>query len=117
MPCPSFSARDLLGWALSTHEYILHVCSSVRIEKLTYSLQLGTVAAAHEWDDDMEVMSESPSRPDSYEWLAHETGIDLFLLDLREDEADKDIREALMKKRLERFIGVIYRPATERWSH
>lgn len=62
-------------------------------------------------------MSVNPSRPDSYEWLAHETGIERFLLDLREDKASAELREALMKKRLERFIGVIYRPATEQWSH
>ena len=37
-----------------------------------------------------------------------------FLLDLRDGE---DVAEALMEPRLERFIGVIYRPETERWSH
>jgi erythromycin esterase-like protein len=29
----------------------------------------------------------------------------------------REIKEALMEPRLERFIGVIYRPDTERWSH
>lgn len=72
------------------------------------------MAVAHEWDGDMEVMSVKPSRPDSYEWLSHETGVDRFLLDLHEDKADKDLREAFMKKRLQRFIGVIYRPAMYR---
>ncbi|MGQ0560022.1 MAG: erythromycin esterase family protein [Sphingosinicella sp.] len=36
--------------------------------------------------------------------------------DLREGESVA-VREALMEPRLERFIGVIYRPETERWSH
>jgi len=78
---------------------------------------LGTVAAANEWDADMQVMNVVPSLPDSYEFLAHQTGIKSFFLDLREGKCNEELREALMKKRLERFIGVIYRPDTERQSH
>ena len=40
-----------------------------------------------------------------------------FLLDLREEEIGRELGEALAEPRLERFIGVIYRPETERWSH
>lgn len=76
----------------------------------------GTVAAATDWDGPMEVKCVNPSRPDSYERLAHDAGIPRFLLDLREGE-HRALREALMTPRLERFIGVIYRPETERWSH
>jgi erythromycin esterase-like protein len=39
------------------------------------------------------------------------------MLDLREEEVGRELREALMSPKLERFIGVIYRPDTERWSH
>ena len=39
-----------------------------------------------------------------------------FLLDLREGQ-NEEAAEALLEPRLERFIGVIYRPETERWSH
>ncbi|KAF2136020.1 uncharacterized protein K452DRAFT_238283 [Aplosporella prunicola CBS 121167] len=77
----------------------------------------GTVAAADEWDEPMEVMTVNPSRDDSYERVMHDTGIPSFKLDLREGCIDDELRNALMKKRLERFIGVIYRPKTERWSH
>ncbi|KAE8441327.1 hypothetical protein EG329_005522 [Mollisiaceae sp. DMI_Dod_QoI] len=77
----------------------------------------GTVAAADEWDADMQVMNVNHSLPDSVENLAHETGIPSFLLDLRKGHCDEDLRIELMKKRLERFIGVIYRPDTERQSH
>jgi erythromycin esterase-like protein len=77
----------------------------------------GTVAAAHEWDGNMNVMNVNPSRKDSYEWVAHEVGMESFLLDLRNGVCDKELREELSKERLERFIGVIYRPHTERWSH
>src|SRR2546423_3129823 len=77
----------------------------------------GTVAAAHDWGGEMEVMNVNPSRSDSYEWLAHETGLERFLLDLRHGECDESLREELRKERLERFIGVIYLPETERGSH
>ncbi|MDQ4088415.1 MAG: protein-L-isoaspartate(D-aspartate) O-methyltransferase, partial [Pseudomonadota bacterium] len=76
----------------------------------------GTVAAATDWDGEMEVKTVRPSLPDSYERLCHDSGVAHFLLDLREDR-HRELREALMDSRLERFIGVIYRPETERWSH
>jgi erythromycin esterase-like protein len=75
----------------------------------------GTVAAAHDWDEPMEVKKVRPSLPDSYERMSHDSGVKRFLLDLR--RADRKLRDALMEPRLERFIGVIYRPDTERWSH
>ncbi|KAJ6082033.1 hypothetical protein N7499_006907 [Penicillium canescens] len=78
----------------------------------------GTVAAAHEWDDDMEVMNVRPSREDSWEIIAHNTGVPSFVLDLRRDNMDVSLRSALAaEQRLQRFIGVIYRPDTERISH
>jgi putative phosphoribosyl transferase len=76
----------------------------------------GTVAAASEWDAPMEIKQVRPSRPDSYESLLHRTGQDRFLLDMGQ-RLDPELRAALTRKRLERYIGVIYRPETERWSH
>lgn len=76
----------------------------------------GTVAAATDWDGPMEIKPVNPSRPDSYERLAHDSGAGRFLLDLREG-VHAALRERLTEPRLERFIGVIYRPDTERWSH
>ena len=76
----------------------------------------GTVAAASDWDAPMEIKNVNPSRPDSYERLVHDSGLPRFLIDLREGVHDR-LREALSSPRLERFIGVIYRPETERWSH
>lgn len=76
----------------------------------------GTVAAANDWDDPMQIMRINPSRPDSYERVMHDTGLPRFLLDLRAETNDA-ARAALMAPRLERYIGVIYRPDTERWSH
>ena len=73
----------------------------------------GTVAAATDWDGPMEVKRVRPSLEGSQERLSHDSGLDRFLLDLRSGS----ISETLMEPRLERFIGVIYRPETERWSH
>jgi erythromycin esterase-like protein len=65
----------------------------------------------------MRVKRVRPSLPDSHERMAHESGVSRFLLDLREGEIGRELRETLREARLERFIGVIYRPETERWSH
>jgi erythromycin esterase-like protein len=75
----------------------------------------GTVAAASDWDGDMQVMQVRKTLPGSYERLCHDSGVPRFLLDLR--EAKHEVRDALMPDRLERFIGVIYRPESERLSH
>jgi protein-L-isoaspartate(D-aspartate) O-methyltransferase len=81
-----------------------------------FGTHAGTVAAATDWDGEMEVKAVRPSLPGSYERLSHDSGLPSFLLDLREGE-NKALREELMEPRLERYIGVIYRPETERWSH
>jgi protein-L-isoaspartate(D-aspartate) O-methyltransferase len=82
-----------------------------------FSTHTGTVACASDWDQPMQVKRVNPSLPDSYEALAHDAGLGRFLLDLREGHAHEVLRHRLLEPRLERFIGVIYRPETERWSH
>ncbi|KFY14840.1 hypothetical protein V491_05888 [Pseudogymnoascus sp. VKM F-3775] len=78
----------------------------------------GTVAAAHSWDGDMQTMSVVPSREDSWERVAHDTGMRSFVLNIREAGLhDERLKRALEEQRLVRFIGVIYRPETERHSH
>jgi len=76
----------------------------------------GTVAAAHDWDDDMQVMTVRPSRFDSIERLCHDAGPPRFLLDFGQP-GSQPLNELLAEPRLQRYIGVIYRPDTERWSH
>jgi protein-L-isoaspartate(D-aspartate) O-methyltransferase len=76
----------------------------------------GTVAAASDWDGPMEVKAVLPSLERSYEWLCHETGRPRFMLPLRGRSAAA-VRDKLAKPRLERAIGVIYRPETELASH
>ncbi|KAF2454865.1 putative erythromycin esterase [Lineolata rhizophorae] len=77
----------------------------------------GTVAAADEWDMPERIMKVNPSLSSSYERVMHDTGIPSFLLDLRKGHQSEDVRQALSGPLLERFIGVIYWPATERGSH
>ena len=82
-----------------------------------FGTHTGTVAAADDWDEPMQVKRVRPSLEDSYERVSHDSGVERFLLDMRDGELDAQLAEQLMEPRLERFIGVIYRPETERWSH
>jgi erythromycin esterase-like protein len=74
----------------------------------------GTVTAASDWDEPVERKIVRPSMAGSYERLFHESGVGRFLLPLRDDLA---LAGALADKRLERAIGVIYLPRSERISH
>jgi erythromycin esterase-like protein len=74
----------------------------------------GTVAAASDWDGEMEIKKVKPSRGDSIERLCHDSEMPRFLLDFARDPR---LAERLAEPRLERFIGVIYRPETELQSH
>ncbi len=76
----------------------------------------GTVAAAANWDEPVEFMSVRPGYPDSYENLFHDAGVEAFYLHLR-NPRKPDVREELSVARLERAIGVIYRPQNEVQSH
>ena len=79
-----------------------------------FTTHRGTVTAAHDWDEPSQRMDVRPSLEESYEFVLHDTGLPRFLLPLREAG---DARRALATPRLERAIGVIYRPRTERASH
>ena len=76
----------------------------------------GTVAAASDWDGAMEIKNVRPARPDSYEAVFREAGRPRTLTDWRTD-GQAALREMLAPKRLERAIGVIYRPESEYLSH
>jgi erythromycin esterase-like protein len=75
----------------------------------------GTVAAASDWDQPMEIKRVRPSREDSHERVFLETGFPCSLTDWRDGK--RELREVLSEPRLERAIGVVYRPETERYSH
>lgn len=76
----------------------------------------GTVAAASEWGGEMQMKTIRPSHALSYERLCHDSNVDAFLLALRQPGREA-VRQELMAPRLERAIGVIYRPESELQSH
>jgi erythromycin esterase-like protein len=74
----------------------------------------GTVTAASNWDAPAERKRVRPALRNSYEALFHDIGIPRFLLTFPDSE---HAASALRQPLLERAIGVIYRPETERASH
>lgn len=79
-----------------------------------FSTYTGTVTAASNWDQPAQRKAVRPALPDSYEALFHEAGPENFLLVL---DPPSEATAALSEPRLQRAIGVIYRPETERMSH
>jgi erythromycin esterase-like protein len=84
---------------------------SISVGFTTYT---GTVTAATEWDGAAERKHVRPALPGSYEALFHTTGMSKFLLLPNEHD---ETRLLLREPRLERAIGVIYQPRSERQSH
>jgi erythromycin esterase-like protein len=74
----------------------------------------GTVTAASDWNGAAERKRVLPGLPDSYEALFHNAALERFLLVLRDNAP---LHAALRSPRLQRAIGVIYLPETERASH
>jgi erythromycin esterase-like protein len=79
-----------------------------------FTTHRGTVMAASDWGEPAERKRVRPALSGSYEELFHEVGLDRFWINLRAGEVAPAI---LGVERLERAIGVIYRPETERLSH
>jgi erythromycin esterase-like protein len=79
-----------------------------------FSTFSGTVTAASDWDEPAQRKRVRPALPDSYERLFHEARPGNFLLDVA---SPNDTADVLLHPRLQRAIGVIYRPETERLSH
>jgi erythromycin esterase-like protein len=88
-----------------------HGAETVAVGFSTYE---GTVTAASDWGAPAERKWVRPALAGSYEALFHEAGPGNFMLNLRDDAS---LARALGEPRLERAIGVIYSPETERQSH
>src|SRR5690606_41733643 len=84
---------------------------AILIGMTTYS---GTVTAATDWGGPAERKRVRPALTGSFENLFHEAGIGRFILPMPPGSGSKEV---LREPRLERAIGVIYRPETERASH
>ena len=79
-----------------------------------FSTHHGTVTAASEWDGQAERKRVRPGLEGSYEDLFHQVGEERFWLPLADEP---ELASLLRDKRLQRAIGVIYQPRTERISH
>ena len=93
---------------LARERYGAAVCN------LGFTTDRGSVAAAASWDAPVERKQVRPALDGSYEALFHASGVPRFLFDLR---LLGEATGALAEPRLERAIGVVYQPATERLSH
>jgi erythromycin esterase-like protein len=80
---------------------------------LGFTTYEGAVTAATNWDEPPQHKRVRPALPESYEALFHESGPPRFLLPLDAPS----VAEELRAPRLERAIGVVYRPESERISH
>jgi erythromycin esterase-like protein len=79
-----------------------------------FTTYTGSVRAADNWDEPDMIKRIRPAMTDSYEKLFHETGLSNFMLVFHEHA---QLARSLSEPMLERAIGVIYRPDTERHSH
>ena len=79
-----------------------------------FSTHRGWVTAASEWDEPPQRKRVREGLDGSWEDVLHETGVDRALLVLR---GNNELRPLVAARRLQRAIGVIYRPDTERQSH
>jgi len=84
-----------------------------RCRLIGYSTWSGTVTAASGWHLPAERKRVTPALEESYEHLFHRSGLPAFWLDLH----DAELAAALEAPRLQRAIGVVYHPETERQSH
>ena len=84
--------------------------------RIGFGTDHGTVAAASNWDGPMEIKQVRPAHPQSYERLFHLTSKPGLILPL-DGERNAELYTQLSKPKLERAIGVIYRPETELASH
>ncbi|WP_420474260.1 erythromycin esterase family protein [Noviherbaspirillum sp. ST9] len=81
---------------------------------LGFTTHTGTVTAASDWDAPAETKTVRPSHPDSYERIFHDAELARFIVPLRDNPRLHDL---FVEQRLERAIGVVYLPESERVSH
>ncbi|MFN8769375.1 MAG: erythromycin esterase family protein [Neisseriaceae bacterium] len=81
---------------------------------LGFSTYTGTVLAASNWGENPRIKLLNPALKGSYEYMFHDIMYKNFLLIIKNN---LELREFLSNKLLQRAVGVIYRPDTERQSH
>ncbi len=111
------AAATAMGWQGEFN--IGELCKTAYGEEavsIGFGTDRGTVAAADDWDGPMRIKKVVPARGDSYERVFRQSGVARSLTHLA-DPRQGDLRAALARPRLERAIGVVYRPETELYSH
>ena len=109
---------DARATSLSAHgEWNVGQLARERFGHAVYSIGMtthaGEVTAAHRWEGAAARRIVRPSLPGSYERVFHDVGVPAFLLSM----STLPLAAALEQPRLERAIGVLYKPETERASH
>ena len=94
--------------------HLVRVRNPITTKIIGFTTYSGTVTAASDWGMPAQRRVVRPALEGSYEAVFHDVGYRRFLLDLT---AETGAQRALSQPRLERAIGVIYRPETERLSH
>ena len=106
-----------VGNALATDIYprgeinLGHLCKEhygAKSYHIGFGTYTGTVAAARNWGDKMEVIDVNDSVDNSYEYLCHRTNVANFTLPLREEHSDRKLREVLSIPKLQRAIGTFF---------
>ncbi|WP_281846738.1 erythromycin esterase family protein [Olleya namhaensis] len=115
-----------IGNALATEMYargeinIGHLCKEHFGSKsyhIGFGTNTGTVAASKNWGEKMNKIPIKDAVDNSYENLCNKTNVSNFTLPLREEHTEKKLRDFLSVPRLQRAIGVVYKPETELRSH
>lgn len=86
-----------------------------KVVNIGFTTHVGTVAAAQNWGEPCRKMRVKSSKLGTWEHLLHRSEVGRFALDFR--HGSDELRKAMHGPLLERAIGVIYRPQTERQSH
>ena len=84
--------------------------------RIGFGTDHGTVAAASDWNGAMERKQVRPAHPQSYERQFHLTNTPGLILPLGAG-LDNRLHQQLLEPKLQRAIGVIYRPQSELQSH
>jgi erythromycin esterase-like protein len=111
------ASATAMGWQgeFNIGELVRHAYGDDAV-LIGFGTDRGTVAAASDWGAEMKVMQVRPARDDSWEGAFRRSGLARTLTDWR-GGGKRELVRALSQTLLERAIGVVYRPETERASH
>ena len=115
-----FAAVHGVDWLQRDHRAIARAVEQAHGDDavlIGFGTDRGTVAAASAWNGDMEIKQVTPARAESFEAAFRDTGIERFMVEWRDRRGKEALVAALRQPRIERAIGVVYRPETELLSH